>query len=287
MSKQLNANEINERLLKVQQIWHEKLYSEVKKDYEAHAEEKGKLSCAFSFGVSKHYVEGDVKIMIVGQEANGHTCDYKKWGLEKWQRWAVAYLDYQLYNEKSDKDKFTTNSSAFWSLFRTLINIEAKSIGVCWNNIDKVRRYVQTDGIAISEDYLLEQRDEDKNKDRSDRSILHKKIFDGESLLKKEIEIAKPDMVIFAIGPTWPYYHSLSLALFDGDKVDDWLNQPGEKYPQMKKEKMVCNITEELGLDIPAFYTYHPTCLRQTKKKGVSAFDIVVSSIKEKVELLK
>ena len=149
------------------------------------AEDK-KLSCAFSFGVSRHYMESTKKIMIVGQEANGHTFDYEKWRLEKWQDWAVNYLNYQVYDEKSNEYKFSKNNSPFWQFFKKL---KEEGFGVCWNNLDKVRRYVKVDGKEWKERKLP------YNEENIERAILNEKIFDGnsKSLLQKEIEIAEPD----------------------------------------------------------------------------------------------
>lgn len=248
----------NDELLSIQKEWQNKLYREVFDNYKKN--ETDKLSCAFSFGVSERYLNSDKKIMIVGQEANGHSYDYAEWGIEnenglkKFQNWAVDYLDFQVYNENQNNRNFKINHSPFWKFCRDL----AKEFGVCWNNIDKVRRYTRQDGVAFVEDYLLETRDSNKQKDRS---ILHRKIFGGKSLLQKEIEIAKPDAVVFAIGPSWPYYHSLSLAFFDGAAVDKELNDCGVKYPDMKSGYYCVEIGEFLRLDIPAYYTYHPNYL--------------------------
>lgn len=251
-------SKMNDDLLRAQKEWEKECYNPLKEEYEKNEATKGKLSCAFSFGVSNHYIEAKKKIMIVGQEANGHTFDYKNWGLENWQKWAVDYLDYQVYGEKPHNRDFSTNSSPFWHFIREL----SKDYGVCWNNLDKVRRYIQNNGVELTEDYLLEYNDYDKNKDRS---RLHEKIFDSKSLLHKEIEIAKPNIVIFAVGPKNPYYHSLSLAFFDGDKVDEHLNVRGIKYPQIKNNNFCCEISEDLNLDMPAFYTYHPHYLSRKR----------------------
>lgn len=256
-----NATDINAELLAVQESWARRLYSRLINEYEKNEEEKGKLSCAFSFGVSERYVQSDKKIMIVGQEANGHTFDYKNWGLESWQKWAVDYLNFQVYGDKSKKWSFSNNNSPFWQF---ITKLERKGYGVCWNNLDKVRRYISNNGPELTEDYLLEFSDEDKIKDRS---ILHEKIFDAnsKSLLQKEIAIAEPDIVVFAVGPKNPYYHSLSLAFFDGKEVDSHLNVKGKLYPQLKNGNYCCNISKALNLSIPVYYTYHPKYLSLKK----------------------
>lgn len=91
---------------------------------------------------------------------------------------------------------------------------------------------------------------------------MRRKIFDGMSLLQKEIKTAEPKAVVFVIGPTWRYYHSLSLAFFGNEKsdkkVDEYLNACGEKYPDIKSNRYCVKINENLGLKMPAYYTYHP-----------------------------
>lgn len=243
---------MNEELLKVQKEWEKQCYAELKNMYAGKENEKGELSRAFSFGVTEHYVQSDKRIMIVGQEANGHTFDDKNWRLENWQKWAIEYLNFQIYDEKS-KYSMTKNSSPFWQFFKYF---DEKGYGVCWNNLDKVRRYL-FDGKEWVEDYLPY---DDKN---SERALLNKKLSSGSSLLKQEIEIAKPDCVIFAVGPKNPFYHTLCNVLFE-QNTEEAYNKLLYKYPSTNQP--FCNITDELGLGIPAYYTYHPHFL--ILKKG-------------------
>ena len=85
MDKTIFESDMNEELLAVQESWARRCYKKVFDDYKAHEAEKGKLSCAFGFGVSKHYIDSKKKIMVVGQEANGHSLNYEKWNLENWR----------------------------------------------------------------------------------------------------------------------------------------------------------------------------------------------------------
>lgn len=261
----------NDELLKVQENWKVQCYEVLKKEYVNNEEEKGKLSCAFGFGVSEHYVQSDKKIMIVGQEANGHTFDYEKWCLKNWREWAIDYLNFQVYNEKS-KCKMEYNSSPFWQFFREFKN---NGYGVCWNNLDKVRRYTLPDG----KEWVESKLPYDEN--NSERKILNGEIFDGKSLLQKEIEIANPDCVIFAVGPKDPYYHTLCNAFFHHDGAYNMLlrdkNYPNDKpYPTL--DYPVVEISKKLGLKIPVFYTYHPNFLR-IKGKFEEAVEYIMNEL--------
>lgn len=250
-----NAEEINYKLLKAQTEWQDKCYGALFEEYKNNEEARGKLSCAFGFGVSEHYVLSDKKIMIVGQEANGHTYDYEKWDLKHWREWAVDYLNFQVYDEKPNGRSFTKNKSPFWQFFKILKN---QGYGVCWNNLDKVRRYVKEDGKEWKENYLP------YDKDNAERQILNRKIFgEGKSLLEKEIEIAKPDIIVFAVGPSNPYYHTLYSAFLGSSfTYDQILNKC--PYPTAKEECL--NVQGVLNLPVSAFYTYHPNYLKQSKK---------------------
>lgn len=259
-----DAKYINTVLLETQESWARRLYSKLLRDYEQNEVEKGKLSCAFSFGVSEHYIKSDKKIMIVGQEANGHTFDYENWCLKNWQSWAVDYLDYQVYDENQNDRKFKKNNSPFWQFINAL---KEKGFGVCWNNLDKVRRYVKVDGKEWKEDKLPYDRA------NGERKILNTKIFDAnsKSLLEKEIAIVQPDIVVFAIGPSNPYYHTLYSAFLGSDYAYE---QMLKECPYPTTDNVCPNIKDKLNLTIPAYYTYHPNFLKQSKK-----FENVISKI--------
>lgn len=240
-------NAINKSLLEKQRKWEEECYKPLKEVYENNEAKLGKISCAFSFGVSDHYVNANKKVMIIGQEANGHTFDYKKWGLNSWQTWAISYLERQVYKEHTDDLGY--NRSPFWRFFR---KFEKSGYAPCWNNLDKVRRYICVD----EKDWVESKLSYDEQ--NSDREKLNAKIFDGKSLLQKEIEIASPDIIVFIVGPNNPYYHALGLAFFDGDRVDSKLE---EVYPKHSEKDCCQEFSKMLGLNVPTYWTYHPNFL--------------------------
>lgn len=255
----------NEELLQAQTLWHDKCYAALKREYD-NDESKGRLSCAFGFGLSKHYIDSGKKIMVIGQEANDHSFDIAKWGAKNWQKWAIAYFDFQVYGEQTAGYEFSKNNSPFWQFMSKLT---ARSIGggLCWNNLDKVRRYVN--GQTWMETKLPYDK---KARDNCERKLLNEKIFEGKSLLQKEIEIAEPNAVIFAVGPTNPYYHTLCDAFFDGEGAYERLLDGG--YPSLAENGGVVEISAKLGLKMPAYYIYHPNYLQMRGR-----LDIVVDDI--------
>ena len=264
----------NQALLEAQKTWERECYQRLKAEYEQDEKRKGKLSCAFGFGLSGHYLSGKKKVMVVGQEANGHTFEYDEWGLENWQKWAVGYLDFQLRGEPSEEYRFSKNNSPFWQFLRKL---QAEGMEPCWNNLDKVRRYIRLEGKEWAE-RKLPYRNPGEQANR-ERTLLNERIFDGKSksLLQKEIEIAEPDLVIFAVGPHDPYYHTLCDA-FLGQGAYEELNDP-KYYPTAGN--VAVEISQKIGLNIPAYYTYHPNYLQMKGKLG-DVVKILARDLQEK-----
>ena len=86
------------------------------------------------------------------------------------------------------------------------------------------------------------------------RRILNEKISPyNMSLLQIEIDILKPDIVIFAVGPNNPYFRALHYAF---DLNEGTLN---DYFPTA--ENPCKEISQILGLDMPAYWTYHPNFL--------------------------
>lgn len=276
ITKKETAREKNEKLLNLQKEWEYKLYMQLSESYAIQRDVK--LSRAFSFGVSQHYTNSDKKIMIVGQEAKGHTFD-PLWNLEHWHDWAIEYLEFQLYKEPSIHGyKFNKNGSPFWTFIRELIKKrepdEYFNYGVCWNNLDKVTRYIKEDGKEWKEHKLPYDK-----QNNIERAILNKKIFDdnSKSLLKKEIEVSNPDILIFAVGASNPYYHTLYTSILDIDgDYNTIFNKLKCPYPQ--KDHECVDITEIANLGVPTYYTYHPNFLQQsnTIKKVVDKIKGVI-----------
>lgn len=251
-----------------------------------------KISCPFCMGLTDEYINShNKKIMIVGQVARklgswskqwqGRTTDdlFKDidtkedyWPAKRMQNWANDYLECQLKNSTSEK----YNSSAFWDFFRDLKS--CGNISLCWNDLDKVN-FVENDG-------------KEKNLTYKDETVLSSKYeYDGESLslLQREIKIAKPDIIIFAIGP----YYSLSLDVALG--VSDYkynhmsnielskkslkVSKLFKDYPSknrcvVQNNDLKVSVNNLLGRETVVLWTYHPTALRRLKLYSQAIKDI-------------
>lgn len=242
----MSTVEKNDLLLKAQKVWKEECYDKVKANYKTDASKKGILSYTFNLGVSDEYVKSPKKIMIVGQEARGHTHDEEYWCLKR----TVDYMNCQVHGKKNPKYKRDKcNRSPFWRFFRKIDN-DGQGYSPCWNNIDKVTRYE----IARSGE------EKERKIDDDDRKVLNQKLSLGQSLLQKEIEIVEPDIVVFAIG-TNPAYLCALRAAFGLEK--EW----GEYCPSLTPTLDGCcrEISKILNLDVPTYWTYHPNFLNYHK----------------------
>lgn len=214
--------------------------------------EDTQLSCPFYMGLTNDYIENPLskkRVMIVGQEARKYGIytrdkDKRKYQSEYSQDWAIRYLSKQIYPEQ-DYGDVEYNPSRFWSLFRSLKD----NYVLCWTDIDKV--YYSLDGnkgtlTAKGEAYL------------NDRYGNNQKM----SVLEREIKLAEPDYIVFVIGPT--YYVSLEKSFGVAESLKK----------NLTSELGLIDVTKELGLGIPAFWTYHPA-----NRKKVNVVNCVAKAL--------
>ena len=240
----INAQRFNgQELGGAQAKWKVQCYDKVLKGNE------GVISCPFSLGVSVGYTQSEKTVMLVGQEARGLTCKYQKWGLLQMQEWVIAYTERQLGIGEHKEIAF--NGSPFWRFARAL---NEKGYFPCWNNLEKITQYNGD----------TEQRLKRDAQGYEQRRVLNEKVAPyNQSLLQREIELTKPDIVVFVIGPKDPYWSSLAYA-FDIDKYIIADHRPTPDRPCV-------DITHCLTLhpndphgweDMPRMYwTYHPQFL--------------------------
>ncbi len=124
-------------------------------------------------GLTEEYLtaKSDKRVMIIGQEAGGFgeindgTADYdfieasvksKTNAPGNSQKWAIAYLQKQLYGKYDDLpecyNKINYNPSPFWEFFRKM---NKQGFELCWNNLDKV--YFGKTLSYTTEEYLSAQ----------------------------------------------------------------------------------------------------------------------------------
>lgn len=293
MEKAKTLEKLNEELRNVQKEWVEKRLKEyileLKKEDSAYRKDKDsnrnvyELSCPFCMGLTEEYVvnkDKKKKVMIIGQQPLGFGCwdehskdfdpgentegDKNEWSHIGLQNWAREYLKTQL--SKNKENGIAYNPSPFWRLFGAL----KEDYVLCWNDIDKV--YYGKKEEAYREGTLT-------YKAESFLSAAFE--YEGKrvSLVKKEIEIARPDVVVFATGPS--YAQTMAVAL---DYKPYQKKKIMNKSP--KREVPVIDL-ESIKLDdktVRVLWTYHPGYLTQAKYKDKNLFNEAIDKIKIFIE---
>ncbi len=229
IEEQQSANAINMKLLTVFKDWEKKsCFMDVAKE--------NNLSRPYVCSVSERYSISKKRIMIIGQETYDFPLFNVDWSEESIQKWGVDYLEKQLWNIGNQR----YNRSAFWKLFRYI----ESEIGYCpcWNNVDKAHRII--DGKTVPLSLELE------------KYFNAIPLSNGCTILLKEIEIAKPNAVLFITGPY--YYQSMASAM----NID-------ENTLNILRPKIDClcsDISDISRIGLPVLWTYHPTFLNRNER---------------------
>ena len=231
--------------------------------------EKYFISEPFFFGVPEKFVNEREKplIMVVGQETdlygnieniintNGNMIEEN---IARSQNWVIqaticinrAEDNCQWENYKGETQSIHIKSTPFFSFLREL----SQSYNVCWNNLDKIHY------TAVVAEYTNDMKNAKEVKQKEEVVTLYdqdeEKLFapkllsTNKSLLESEINIVKPDIVLFTTGPN--YQKSMEHQM--GELFDEKPN--GEKNL----------IVEAKAGDIKYYWTYHPMYLSRIKK---------------------
>lgn len=193
--------------------------------------ENNGYSAMFRMGFPDEYIDSSRPLlMFVGQEdLNGDS--YKT------QEWVRKYQIVQKTENNDILPEEKVNHSPFWDFYRKLCDIGYNGL---WNNLDKFL-------YADHETHL-------STVDAAKQSAAYG--LDRLSVLQREINLLKPSIVMFAIGPREKYRSSLASAFSVNEKAL-------RKYkPTIKK--CVNDISAVLGLENAiALWTYHPNYLRR------------------------
>ena len=216
---------MNEQLFKYQELWFKDIF-------DPYAKNNPKISYPFFTGVSDEYEKADRKIMIVGQETQGWGQYKPDWTLEDSRQWVIDYLRYQLHYSKDPvlKNKFGGRKrSAFWSFFKQFSGYD---IAPCWNNINKAQT-------------------PNAHRLSSDSEQVFNSLLPGQNktLFQKEVEILKPDVIVFITGPDYATTMETAMNLKEGSLQN--IKPSHQKY--------FIDISSVAELGVPTFWTYHPT----------------------------
>ncbi|MTI71090.1 MAG: hypothetical protein FH751_12645 [Firmicutes bacterium] len=235
---------MNSELDKVYTEWEE----EVLLPFLNKKECKNKYSLPFYIGKPSQYNKNQKTIMIIGQETNNFGKYNKEWSRNRIQKWCGDYIDRQVFGIDNG---LKYNTSPFWKFFR---EFHKYNYNLIWNNLDKIHRYEnnQTEELTEKEEKILNRRYGEVNK----------------SLLEREIDIFNPDIIIFLTGPRF----ILSMATSFG------VQQSTLSSIKPTINKVCSEISGILGINRPAFWTYHPGFLSR-KKKFVECIHYIQNSI--------
>lgn len=210
------------------------MYSEWKREVlEPHMLSKSntEYSEIFCIGTTSDYDVKKKTVMIVGQEANNYG-SFGKCSLEELIAWPQEYMDRQLLGILNGN---IYNGSPFWMMSRKYYNL---GFNVVWNNLDKVHKIVNGTTVALSE------------VEEMNLNVPFGK--ENKTLLLQEIDLIKPDIIVFATGPNY----SLSMASSLGINRDDLL-----KNFRPSRDGFIREISDIAKLASQVFWTYHPKYL--------------------------
>lgn len=166
------------------------------------------------------YQDADIKVMIFGQETNNWDGDFS----------GDIGHSLEMYDEFFNYDKGKGYGGQFWNGFHRFLSIleekyPNKTIDSIWNNT--IKTGVSGRGMNNPPEYIYE---------------VEKSYF---NIIKKEIEILKPDIILFLSGPNYDIEIVNSLG-----KIEFVSISPDYCGRQISK------ITSDVNQNI--FRTYHP-----------------------------
>lgn len=204
--------------------------------------ENNGYSAMFRMGFPDEYIDSDRPLlMYVGQEdLNGNK--------GKPQAWVRKYQTIQRTKNNDIDPNEDVRYSPFWELYRTFCDMGYNSL---WNNLDKLLKLEKKETKPLEKEDAVEF-----NAPYGE---------DGISVLQREINLLKPKVIVFAIGPREKYRASLASAF----SIDVSLLYPYRPT----RQNCVNDISSLLGLkDTIVLWTYHPNYLSRGKLKD-SAYE--------------
>ncbi len=254
----MDVQKINKQLSNSTAKW----YAELKNKDPKYSNEN-EYSAPFCLGLSEKEFERPTKtIMIVGEESNnnflGTTTTYD-------QTWFIRYFDRQIHKLNQNEFK-SSNRGQFWNFIRKLR--KQTQYNICWNNIDKLHGvFINKNGDKTT--YKLQNTGENLKP----HTLVNWENGVESTLLQREIEIVKPDVIIFYGAP---YAETISKGL----GLEDTLTN----LPSLKNNEDVVTTIEDIPYlnNTLVLWTSHPMAL--VKAKCGSLYHNALESITEKIK---
>jgi len=215
-------------------------------------EELLEFSTPLLLRVSESYESAKLKVMIVGQETFEF---YGKYGAFLLNHSPVEYAQ-DIYT-KFVKEESKNYNSPFWDYLNRLF--EGSDSSWIWNNVFKLEtvEYLSDEkylGKKVSLSVL--------SKNKNYRHLIDKIKLLQKEIFLKELEILKPDVVIFFTGNP---YDSLFMD-WQFDTQNDFYQDIPEVL-EMGIDKWKFGRLSSPLLPVKTFRTYHPNYLRRVSKK--------------------
>jgi len=230
--------ELNSDLLRLYKSNWNNLSNELIKIKDANFDTNPTNPLLIRVGNEKKYQEADFRVMIFGQETNDWGNDFQN---------DIEYIQ-SIYDEFFTTKRCFSCAGRFWNGIASFLKKlkeknKNKSIEFIWNNVVKIGK---SGGKGMPPEYIYQ---------------IEKNHF---SILKKEIEILKPNIALFLSGP---YRDHILQNQFESIKFENIENYKIEQLVTVKLENVKF-----------AFRTYHPNYLWRV---GIdSYFDAIIERIK-------
>lgn len=201
----------------------------------------------------ENYRNADLRIMIFGQETNSWEHQVSKEpiplnnSIDFAEQTVDTFMDHynRFLNEKLTKKGI---KSPFWNAHCKISKgLSKRKVEIVWNNVYKIGNRL-------------------KNHNQPHESI-RKMENDSFDVISKEIEILQPDVLIFFTGPHYDPRVNKKFQIKEVCKLSSGIS-PDELAVLSLENK------------IPAYRTYHPRYLQQSKK--LEYIKLIVEGIKEK-----
>lgn len=253
------------------------------------------ISEPFFFGVPKYEDKNKPLIMVVGQETDlygniDNIIDIKgkliEGNIEKSQNWVVEvtnYLNDSNYQPKWKSYNNTTNDEEEniylkkHAFFLFLVALSDK-YNVCWNNLDKIHYTAIIESAEYTNDMKNAKEVKQKEEvvtlyDKDEEKLFAPKLLStNKSLLESEINVVKPEIVLFVTGPN--YKESMEYQLSNYKEIF------GDNMPNINKEdNVIVDGNEKDGIKYS--WTYHPVYLSRIKSTD-KVIDFINNLLPEK-----
>ena len=238
------------------------------------------ISEPFFFGIPEYEDKDKPLIMVVGQETdlygnieniidkNGGVIEENIIKSQSWVTEVTRHLNntnyppkWKSYTTTNDEDEIYLKKHSFFLFLIAL----SKKYNVCWNNLDKIHYTAEIDVVDYNNGKLKKKEKAVTLYVKDEKTLFGQQIDNGKTLLESEIDIVKPDMVLFVTGPNYK------------ESMEYQMGELFNKKPNGEENLIV----EAKAGDIKYYWTYHPMYLSRIKRTD-KVIDFIKNLLPEK-----